>query len=118
MKPHDKHVKLIKLTCHVPSEGDGDELYIKLNDEKIWPVDGKFHRLKGNETAPLDIRVDMPAPKNSPIQIELWDFDWVSASDLLGKFEFQAAGDGHFSTDLTYSVNNIARYTLDWEIRA
>ena len=104
---------LINIHCHVPDESDLDEGFLKYEGKKIWPSN-KYRQLKRGIT-PVETKIpDLEG--TGFLEIELWDYDFLSANDLLGKFNLplDTAG-GPFTTDLTREGDTKASYTLEWE---
>ncbi len=108
---------LQKLNCYLPDESDGDEIYLKINDEKIWPVNKKFEIISsGTLTLGIEIK---DLTKDEEVIIELWDFDIISKNDLLGNFKITAdKPGGPYNTDLHVDLRegNKAKYNLEWKI--
>ena len=104
---------LINIHCHVPDESDLDEVYLKYNGKKIWPSK-RYRQLKPGAT-PVETEIK-DLEREGFMEIELWDYDFLSRNDLLGKFRMplDQAG-GPFTTDLTKEGNTSAAYTLEWE---
>ncbi|GHN02945.1 hypothetical protein WSM22_44340 [Cytophagales bacterium WSM2-2] len=107
--------KLKALKCYRSSESDGDEVYLKIEDRKIWPQ-VPFARIKA--MGELEINLDiMTGKKEGSIRIELWEKDLLK-DDLLGYFLFITNGQsGEYVSDL--KLNNKMdnhRYALCWEV--
>lgn len=110
--PHT--VKLIHLLCHVPDESDLDEIYLKMNGEKIWPESQKFQRLNFGET---EVNCSIPnIEKGDIIELEIWDYDTLSRDDKLGVFTLvcDQFGSG-YETEMKKHGNTKASYSLGWE---
>ena len=112
-------LELLKLNCYISDESDADEVFLKFNHKKIWPVKHHYESMnKGSLTVEVEIG---ELEVNSIIEIELWDYDLLSANDLLGTFRITAdkAG-GPFNTDLTPNKkkSDHARYNLEWQLTA
>ncbi len=108
-------LKLLKIHCYIPDESDADEVYLKMNGKKIWPVNGnKYESMKDN-SFPLDL--EFKVEKGSKNLIEIWDYDVISADDLLGTVEIKAdqAG-GPFNADMVQKETDHAKYSLEYEI--
>jgi hypothetical protein len=99
-------------------EEDGfDDIYLKFNGKKFWPINGKKMGIAADTVTTLDIKLGEFSP-GEPIKIELWDWDLLSADDFYGDFSFVFEGDeGSFSTDLQQNTRKTrrARYRLEWE---
>ncbi len=108
---------LVKLNCYRSDESDADEVFIKMNDKKIWPPKRTYVSMKGGSEE-LNIRIK-DISENSSVNIELWDYDLFSANDLLGNFKLVVdKTGGPYNTDLLVNKNeNVqAKYNLEWEI--
>jgi hypothetical protein len=110
-------LQLLNLNCYVSDESDADEVFLKYDHKKIWPV--KHHYESMNKgSLPVSVDIGDLAP-DSKIEIELWDYDLLSANDLLGTFRLVAdKPGGPFNTDLMPNKKNSsnARYNLEWQI--
>jgi hypothetical protein len=110
-------LQLNKLNCYVSDEADADEVFLKYAHKKIWPVK---HHYESMNKGTLDLDVELKdLPPHTVIEIELWDYDLLSANDLLGTFRITAdkAG-GPFNTDLipNKKIGDRARYNLEWQL--
>ena len=110
-------LQLVNISCYVSDEADADEVFLKYNHKKIWPV--KHHYESMNKgTLPVAVEIgDLPV--NSVVEIELWDYDLLSANDHLGTFRLIAdKPGGPFNTDLTPNKkkSDHARYNLQWQL--
>jgi hypothetical protein len=113
LKPAKCILKLLK--CHKSSEGDGDEVYLKLDNKKIWPQ-MPYQRIKSMGELKVDLSLLLRGGEEF-IRVELWDKDLFS-DDLLGHFQFVPSGSqGQYSADIkVHGKNDNHRYTLVWEI--
>src|SRR5690242_14334466 len=90
--------RLTAVKCYRTSEQGSDEIYLKVDNKKIWPV-RPFVKIKASEEFVID--VDVLSDGRGFIRIDLWEKDFFS-DDLLGFFQFASVGaKGKFSTDLT-----------------
>lgn len=107
--------KLKSIKCYRASEQDGDEIYLKVENKKIWPT-SPFAKIKPSEE--ITINMDVISDARGFIRIDLWDRDFLLPNDLLGFFQFASVGaKGKFSTDLTPCNKDIPpRYVLTWEM--
>ena len=106
--------RLLSLKCCHSTEKDGDEVFIKFENKKIWPV-GAFARFKTNEE--FVINLDVISDGRGFIRLDFWEKDFFK-DDLIGYFQFVTVGSrGIFSTDLT-PCHKDARpgYVLAWEM--
>lgn len=106
--------RLITVKCYRASEHDGDEIYLKVDNKKIWPA-RPFAKIKPDEE--FIVNLDIISDGRGFVRIDLWEKDFFS-DDLLGFFQFASVGaKGKFSTDLTpCNKDNPARYVLTWEM--
>ena len=108
-------VVLKSITCHKPSETDKDEIYINYRGNKIWP-DSKFVRIDTDETIELNVPINNPTIW---VEIELWDYDYLSRNDHLGDFVFKSS---NYSREYQVEMKVMDRYegkveyTLTYEI--
>lgn len=76
--------------------GYEDELYIKVNDSKIWPA-GKHEQINSQQTK----EVEYSLPLDKSVTIQLWEYDQISSDDLLGYLTLRP---NHQQGDFTYLV--------------
>lgn len=108
-------IKLISVQCTTPDEIDKDEMYLKMNGEKIWPEGERYHRVDTGDIEEVNLEMEVSEGWN---EIEVWDFDFISKNDLLGAFKFKVDTEaGEYSTSMTLlEKNSTASYMLSWEI--
>ena len=108
-------IKLSRIHCKLPDEIDKDEMYLKMNGEKIWPAGSIYYRVDTGDIVDLDVTLDV---KEGWTEIELWDFDYLSRNDFLGKFRFKVDSKiGKYTNTMTLvEENSSASYLLEWEI--
>ena len=96
-------------------ESDGDEVFLKLNKKKVWPVESKFVKMKeGDHKVAHDIE---EIDKDQTICIELWEYDFWTPNDKLGEFNMLVnERGGPFKTDLKAAKGEDAKYSLEWEV--
>jgi hypothetical protein len=106
--------KLLKLHCYLSDES-ADEVFIKFNKKKIWPVDTKYIEMNSAEEL---LQVEMDAVEDgTTVEIELWDYDTWTPNDKLGVFRLVADGQGGpFTSDLIKEKGRGAKYSLEWEV--
>jgi hypothetical protein len=104
------------LHCLLCDETDKDEVYLVKDGERIWP-EKVFDRMDcGDRRA---INVTLSHQGDAPLQIQLWDFDFLSPNDLLGIFSIHLTQNdvGSYSTTLAKAdMNSTASYILEWEV--
>ena len=105
-------LKLLKLYCYLPDEADGDEIYLLMNGERVWPVNEKYRTITEQET-----RLDLPFEinKGDSLDFELWDFDALSKNDLLGKLTIVASAHGNYKSDFVKTGADQSKYALEYE---
>ena len=109
-------VVLTSITCHKPSEKDKDEIFIKYKGKKIWPVKGKFNKIDTNQTIPITVEIKDPTIW---VELELWEYDYLSKNDHLGYFNFKSqAYPGEYTAEMsaTDKFEGLAAYTLNWQV--
>lgn len=108
-------IKLNSIQCNVPDEIDKDEMYLKHDGKKIWPEGALYHRVDTGDVAEINLAFDVP---EGWCEIELWDFDYMSRNDFLGKFRFKVDGEAGEYTNTMNLVEkgSTASYFLKWEI--
>ena len=109
-------IRLKSLTCFVHEEEKFDDIFIKHDGKKIWPVDKKHEAVSiGNYKMSVDISGIKP---NSDVLLEVWDHDNFSANDLLGKMRLiPDRPGGPYTVDMKPNKeSDVARYSLEWQI--
>lgn len=109
---------LNRLHCYFVEESEYDDVFLKYNGKKIWPVKKRHQPIMMDTTTELNIEIK-DLKKNQEVVIELWDWDFISPNDKLGTFTLVIGSDfGPFSTDMVKNLRETkkAKYTLDWEI--
>ena len=109
-------IKLNEIICNVPDEADKDEIFLKLNGQKIWPQKSKYQKIGVDEAIDVNIGGEFDGEW---VEVELWDFDFASRNDHLGTFHLELnQTSGHYGTILSNNmdVSEEADYMLNWEI--
>lgn len=109
-------VRLKSLMCFVNDEDKFDDIYIKYQGKKIWPVDKKHEDVSvGRVVMNVDINDVTP---NEEMILEVWDYDLISRNDLLGKARMiPDQPGGPYSVDMTpASDKDVARYSIEWQV--
>lgn len=109
-------IRLKSITCHQPSEKDKDEIFLKLLGDKIWPTSSKFTRIDSDQTVDINLTIEA---KTMWVEIELWEYDYLSKNDHLGDFVFKSRNyPGEYSSELKVMDNFDGKvaYTLHWEV--
>lgn len=115
MASKKKFLRLESLMAYLQTEEDGDEIFIKYNDEKIAPKDAKYFRMT-KEPVPLNIEVEL-GDDQKWVVLELWDYDRFSPNDNLGKFKLLVDEvSENFSTELHRDKQSEGRYVLYWSV--
>lgn len=108
-------LKILKLSCYSQEEADGDEIFLKYNQSKIWPTDSKYVKVKEGDKEVGHVIERLS--KDTSVTIELWDWDLLSPNDKLGEFTLLLnERGGPFTTDLKASKGEDAKYSLEWEV--
>jgi hypothetical protein len=110
-------IKILLLKCFVTEERGFDDIYLVLNSEKIWPLKHSFKPVKPGNTT-IDIIIS-GLESNAKFDLEIWDHDFLSANDLLGKVPFLIdEPGGPFITDMIPNSlqTDKAKYSIVWEI--
>ena len=109
-------LKLKSITCYQPSETDKDEIFLIYRGNKIWPKSSKFLRIDTDETLDINLNLD---GVTIWMEIELWEYDYLSKNDHLGDFVFKSSNyPGEYTNDLRVNDEYIGKvkYSLRWEI--
>ena len=111
-----QQIKIHKIICNTPDESNKDEIFLKLNDQKIWPIKSKFLKIGVDEALDVDYNTTV---EGKWIELELWDYDYTSRNDHLGTFHLDLSQEiGHYGTILSVNeeVSDCADYMINWEI--
>lgn len=109
-------LRLHSIKCNVPDEIDKDEMFLKLDGHKIWPEESKYFRMDANDKVVIDHDMEVSA---GWIELQLWDYDFVSTNDHLGTFKLNVDDQpGKFSASMEMNTKEThsASYFLEWEV--
>ncbi|NQZ77027.1 MAG: hypothetical protein HRT61_13130 [Ekhidna sp.] len=108
-------IRIKSVQCTTPDEIDKDEMYLKMDGKKIWPEGERYHRVDTGDVSSVNLDLEVKEGWN---EIEVWDFDFVSANNLLGVFKFKVdLTPGDYSTSMKLlERDSTASYLLFWEI--
>lgn len=115
MAPKNKFLRLDSLVAYLQTESDGDEIFLKYNDEKIAPADAKFMKMS-RDPVPLNIEIEL-ADDQKWVELELWDYDRFTPNDNLGKFRLLVDEVAeNFTAELVRGQEAEGRYVLNWSV--
>lgn len=110
-------LKILSLYCYMTDESGSDDIFLVINNQKIWPQDNKYHPVSPGRT-PVSIELK-EFNAGSLLDIEIWDYDFISSNDLLGtvRLLIDEPG-GPYITDMTQNMNETdkAKYSIEWEL--
>lgn len=109
-------IRLNRIKCNVPDEIDKDEMFLKFEGEKIWPIDSKYFKIDADDKVDVNHEMEVSA---GWIEIQLWDFDFVSKNDHLGSFKLKVddtSGKYSASMKLNTKETKSASYYMEWEV--
>ena len=106
-------LRILSLKCYLPDEVDGDEVYLKSEGKKIWPISAKYE-VASAETTPIGL--EFIIQKGDIIVYELWDHDKLSTNDHLGNLTITADAHGHYIKEFSKSGKDKSKYALEWEL--
>jgi hypothetical protein len=110
-------IKILQLNCFITDEIGFDEVYLTVNNEKIWPQNHSYKSINPGSTK-IDVKIFDLLP-DSQIDLEVWDYDYLSSNDLLGVIPlFIDEPGGPYTTDMIPNKNETekAKYSVLWEI--
>ena len=110
-------IKILQLNCFITDEIGFDELYLAVKDEKIWPVNNTYKSVNPGSTE-IDVKIYDLLP-NTQLDLEVWDYDYLSSNDLLGVLPlFIDEPGGPYTTDMIPNKEETdkAKYSIIWEI--
>ena len=110
-------IKILQLNCFITDEVGFDELYFVVKEEKIWPVNNTYKSVKQGSTE-INVNIDNLLP-DTQLDLEVWDYDFLSSNDLLGKVPLHIdEPGGPYTTDMIPNIEETdkAKYSIIWEI--
>ena len=110
------NVRVLKLNCYRQNEADGDEVFIKYQNKKVWPLDSKYQKLsEGSAKLNFDV---LGIERDSIVTLELWDYDLFTPNDKLGSFSMLVnERGGPFTTDMKRDKgSDDSKYSIEWEV--
>lgn len=108
----EKSVKLTKIRCNQPQDGDADELFMFHNGTRIWPPSGIFTMTQDVEKI-LDITKDFNGADS--MRFSLRD-DETFGSDSLGFIDIRSS-DPNGPHERNFEGGEGGSYTLSYRIR-
>lgn len=115
MTPKKKFLRLESLVAYIQSETDGDEIFIKYNNKKVAPKDGRYIKMSSGLVA-LDVEIELDSNQDW-VELELWDYDLFSSNDNLGKFKLLVDEvSASFSAELLRDDPSGGKYVLNWSV--
>ena len=105
--------RLLELHCYLSDE-KADEVFLKMDKKKIWPVETKYIEMNVSE---LKVNIAVSAERDTMLEVELWDYDTWTPNDKLGVFKMLVdQRGGPFTADLIGKKGVEAKYSLKWEV--
>ena len=110
-------IQLKTLICINPDETDKDEIYLKLKGKKIWPKDGNYKQTDTGEKTDINIEFEH---EEGQLDLELWDFDYMSMNDKLGTFTMIIDHERGLTNTASMKPHKktTASYILEWKIKS
>jgi hypothetical protein len=107
--------RILSLNAYSQTEKNGDEVFLKVGDKKLWPVKEKFNLMReGKASINMDIKVERPG---ETIELALMEYDGIFKSTCIGNFSLDtSSAGGPFTTDIRLGSGEYARYSLRWEL--
>lgn len=128
---------LMALECQLAQELDGDEIYLRLNGEKVWGVGRHAHMRQNPDKAQFFDSVNFeegtrhgvngwePLPNFTPASltwrfqddalIEVFEEDNFSSDDLIGRQHISVKDVGHGAITVHFERDG-ARYALTYRV--
>lgn len=107
--------RLLTLLAFYQTEGDGDEIFLRIGKERVWPIAGRYKKM-AEPMVNLGLTFDS-ITLGETIELELWEYDHIFSSNCLGKFKLMIdSKGGPYTTDMVRHSNEYANYSIVWEI--
>ena len=106
------------LHCYLVEEENHDDVFLKYKGKKIWPKRKKQQAIMMDTTTSLGVEIK-GINVGQEVEIEIWDYDWLSSNDMLGVFRMLVEREtGAYTTDMIQNTKEttMAKYTLEWEV--
>lgn len=115
MNNKKRFLRLESLVAYRQTESDGDEIFLKYKEEKVAPAEGRYIKM---EAGPVTLATEIELEDSDQwIELELWDYDHLSANDCLGTFKLLVDEISEtFTAELVRHAESEARYALNWSV--
>ena len=110
MTPKKYRVRIDLL--NLPAKPDFDEIVLKSNGRKIFPLNEKFFKIKGETVIPINIEFEIEQPRK-PLLIELWEFRYFLPDDYIGLFRLDPLKGETTETEMTNNTFSV-KISLVW----
>jgi hypothetical protein len=108
-------VRLKSLQSFSQLEADGDEVFITIDNVRVFPLTSKFIFLKGKSYCDIDYFISLD--DNSQITINLWEYNFLLPNKRLGQFTIKPTDPGGpYTAELIRHSAEFVRYQLVWEV--
>lgn len=105
-------IKLVSIICMQTDETDKDEIFLLMNNKKIWPEKSKFYAIDIDEEVSVNLQMEFSKGNCS---IDLWEYDYIGSNEILGSFELEVGEKGSFSEMMT-NIKGESSYILNYEV--
>lgn len=110
-------LKVLSLYCYMTDESGSDDIFLMINQQKIWPREHKYQPVSpGRMPVSVELK-DLEEGRH--VEIEIWDYDFISSNDLLGKVRLLVdEPGGPYITDMIQNIDETdkAKYSIEWEL--
>lgn len=90
-----------------------DDVYIKVNGKKVWPVGSKYEGMRKNDKRSVNVTV----PLDRDIQVTIMEWDLIE-DDNLGENSYSKNESDGYRTELYFNKDEDDIYTVELEIAA